>query len=439
MQPPSLKIINSLERFNRLLFTKQVDLRCLVVPAQLCKTIMSRFKNAGVLFNAPKLPTILEDPQRKQSRIVLLDPQLQVKTIDELPESLKELCKDNNCILDTHSLEIDYSYWTTEQVLRSILPDELEVPSAFETIGHIAHVNLRPEYDQYKQIIGQVILEKTRGIRTVVNKTGNIDNQFRFFEMELLAGEHDMKAELREGGCTFKFDFSKVYWNSRLSTEHERLASLFKQGDVVFDVMGGVGPFAIPASKNHGATVFCNDLNPNSHLALLENIKLNHVEDRVIGFEMDGRQFIRDSLQIANDEKYWKQLHAARVKKIEQSNRRKGQKNPIPDFKMEPKTIQHYIMNLPASAVEFLDAFSGIYRDQTVQEMPMIHCHMFSREKDRDQDCIQRAEHYLGHSLKGHVQMVHNVRNVAPNKDMMCISFRLPREVAFLSRKRKQD
>lgn len=46
----------------------------------------------------------------------------------------------------------------------------------------------------------------------------------------------------------------QVYWNSRLETEHKRLVDSFKAGEVVLDVMAGIGPFAIPAAQR-GCTV----------------------------------------------------------------------------------------------------------------------------------------------------------------------------------------
>jgi len=79
--------------------------------------------------------------------------------------------------------------------------------------------------------------------------------------MELLAGVWDMNAELvifltifykikyffikdiiyfyiyiglqKESNCTFQFDFSKVYWNSRLQGEHERLVKKFKKNEFI--------------------------------------------------------------------------------------------------------------------------------------------------------------------------------------------------------------
>lgn len=54
--------------------------------------------------------------------------------------------------------------------------------------------------------------------KTVVNKINAIDNKFRTFSMELLAGEPNYIVECREHGITYKFDFSKVYWNPRLGS-----------------------------------------------------------------------------------------------------------------------------------------------------------------------------------------------------------------------------
>ena len=53
-------------------------------------------------------------------------------------------------------------------------------------------------------------------VKTVVNKLNQIDNTFRNFQMELLAGEEKYVTTTHEHGCTFELDFSKVYWNPRL-------------------------------------------------------------------------------------------------------------------------------------------------------------------------------------------------------------------------------
>ena len=41
-----------------------------------------------------------------------------------------------------------------DQVLKELFPAGAEVPSSFETIGHVAHVNLRDELLPYRRIIG---------------------------------------------------------------------------------------------------------------------------------------------------------------------------------------------------------------------------------------------------------------------------------------------
>jgi tRNA (guanine37-N1)-methyltransferase len=47
-------------------------------------------------------------------------------------------------------------------------------------------------------IQGQVIIDKNPGVSCVVNKTNMIDNTYRNFKMELLAGEENMVAKVGE-------------------------------------------------------------------------------------------------------------------------------------------------------------------------------------------------------------------------------------------------
>ena len=43
--------------------------------------------------------------------------------------------------------------------MKKVLPEGIVIPTSFETIGHIAHLNLREEHLPYKNIIGEVVLE----------------------------------------------------------------------------------------------------------------------------------------------------------------------------------------------------------------------------------------------------------------------------------------
>src|ERR1700761_9252730 len=91
-----------------------------------------------------------------------------------------------------------------------------------------AHLNLREQYLPYKKIIAEVLRDKCGNIRTVINKIENVgaESEFRTFNYEVLIGPDDLNVEVRENGCVFRFDYAKVYWNSKLEAEHTRLISL---------------------------------------------------------------------------------------------------------------------------------------------------------------------------------------------------------------------
>jgi len=52
------------------------------------------------------------------------------------------------------------------------------------------------------------------------------------------------------------------------------------------------------------------------------------------------------------------------------------------------KAISHFVMNLPDSAITFLNAFRGMLSDESrdlsrvYEQMPMVHCHCFTREQE---------------------------------------------------------
>ena len=113
--------------------------------------------------------------------------------------------------------------------IAAVLNDEtnIENVSGYSFIGHICHVNLKPEVEPYKKVIGQILLQLPN-VKSVVNKTNEINNTYRNFAMEVLAGTDDFNVTVKENYVSFQFDFSKVYWNPRLSTEHGRIAQLLE-------------------------------------------------------------------------------------------------------------------------------------------------------------------------------------------------------------------
>ena len=441
----------------------------------------------------------ISQDNRNMYRKIVLDPQqaglnnnsdsgTDTNTTTAMHSDLKSLLEEEpqSFRLGSHTIVLTYQDWTAEEILgRLLLPEGVkEVPSAFEAVGHLAHVNLRDELLPYKYLVGKVLLDKNSPrIRTVVNKLGSIDTKYRTFGMEVIAGnDKDDGGEnswsdvlVKEEGCEYRLDFRKVYWNSRLGGEHRRLVKLIgkdasvraqdqdgggggsdtssdkgvletpKTSLVVADLMAGIGPFAIPltaqtksssgASRNEDRSdarkkkkqnknkghadsmipplpieVYANDLNPSSYEYLVINAKRNRcdfitnddsMEDskhKLYAYNMDARAF----------------CHRLQDKGI------------FPD---------HCIMNLPKTALEFLDAFRGYPRatsknSSSNNRLPRIHVHCFAPKDTQaaKQEIWKRAETSLGCSLneKDDRVVIHPVRDVSPNKNMYCLSFTLP-------------
>jgi len=348
-------------------------------------------------------------------KFVLLNPDL-VKSFEDISIedrcTLKEFGLDEHCF-EFKDIDVTVDNWKTEEVLKAVLPDDKEGFSGFSVVGHIAHLNLKEHLEPFKQVIGQVLLRTYRDITAVVNKTNTIDNTFRNFAMEVLAGETDFHVSVKENGTEFQFDFSKVYWNPRLSTEHSRIISMMNKNSLLLDACAGVGPFSVPAAKI--CKVMANDLNPESYKWLCKNsLQTKTIRSNITCYNKDAREFIKTDVKDAL-EAVWT-----------------GQMENIDNI--------HITMNLPAMAVEFLDAFQGLFSANpslscSASPLPQVHVYSFSKSENPAEDVKEKCEEFLGEKLEENLVGVSFVRNVAPNKDMMRASFFVPKTVLFASQK----
>ena len=139
-------------------------------------------------------------------------------------------------------------------------------------------------------------------------------------------------------------------------------------------------------SKRKHCHVRANDLNPDSYKWLCENCKINGVEDNVECFNMDAREFIRQQFDNGG--------------------------------------CDYIVMNLPATAVEFLDAVGeGALKNKETARMPIVIFHAFdNKEGDYESSLRQRAQKALG-DLPLPYMDIHNVRDVSPGKFMFRCTF----------------
>ncbi|CAH9102003.1 unnamed protein product [Cuscuta epithymum] len=473
-------------------FDLQLNLWALRIPCQHCKMAI-RILN-GYMLDRPRIKPIIEDPTSKTSRYLILSETIQNADLSEVPaQKLAEL--EGLCEIEVvpYSLTLGYSYWSADHILKQILPIGLEIPSSFETIGHIAHLNITDELLPYKDVIAKVIYDKNYPrIQTVVNKVGSISNEFRVPKFEVLTGKDEMVTEVKQYGATFKLDYRLVYWNSRLEHEHLRLVSQFKAGETICDMFSGIGPFTIPAAQK-GCRVYANDLNPDSVYYLKLNADLNKVKDLVFAYNMDAREFLSQLMAVPSgqgnlesgvppelsrtcnhdhpngitksvetsesDELEELPGNASKIpgsaegenitaakrhcesfkegnERVEGSSPLTGTRKRGPNKRVrisDPcdtnpwEHVDHVIMNLPASALQFLDVFRGLIEWRCWKgSLPWIHCYCFMRSSETKEYIISEAETALNASIADPI--FHRVRDVAPNKAMFCLSFRLPEE-----------
>uniref|UniRef100_A0A1I8BDI0 tRNA (guanine(37)-N1)-methyltransferase n=1 Tax=Meloidogyne hapla TaxID=6305 RepID=A0A1I8BDI0_MELHA len=354
-------------------FRKLVQFPSIKIPKKLVNRILGlSFYNNYRLECLPRLKTFRNSESDDFKRLLFDPDKLSEAKEEQKEEIIKQIEGQINSKVEfeNFSYQMEYDDWNTKNCLKAILPEDIEC-SGFEQCGHIIHLNLRGKLLSYRFVIGQILLDKIPRARTVINKLDILTNDYRIMDVELLAGEADYATELMENGIRYKLDYSKVFWNSRLITVHEKTVAQFDSNSVVFDVFAGIGPFILPAVKTKNVIkAYANDLNPDAIDFLKKNAKLNKA-NRIEGFVLDGAKFIQKIIP----EKII--LHCKEWEKDEELDK-------------STKYTFHVVMNLPGYSAEHLPYFNDFLgKFEEIRPLfennfcsILVHCHFFVKADD---------------------------------------------------------
>jgi tRNA (guanine37-N1)-methyltransferase len=188
---------------------------------------------------------------------------------------------------------------------------------------------------------------------------------------------------------------------------------ILRPNDLVFDVFAGVGPFVVPASML-GCTIYANDINPECFKWMDINLKKNQPKKSSREYHiynLDGREFLR-TIALPQIEKYQKEVG-----------------NDADKHRCSSESKIVILMNLPELALTFLDVVSewlSMNNEEKEQwTLPIhIYCYTFSKADDREEDIRLRLKTILPNTNDDQISC-RFVRQVAPNKDMMCVRISL--------------
>ncbi|MFH1786939.1 MAG: class I SAM-dependent methyltransferase family protein [archaeon] len=264
------------------------------------------------------------------------------------------------------------------EVLRGRLPEgELkEVTRAYDVIGDIAVLLIKPELEKRERLVAEAILKVHKNVKTVVKRLGKVEGEYRVRDVEFLAGEKRTETTHREHGCRYLLDVSKVFFTPRLATERLRVAKKVKKDETVLDMFAGVGPFAVLIAKTSGARVIAVEINPDAVEYMRKNVGLNKVDSLVEVREGDARDVCRG-------------------------------------FK-----VDRVVMNLPKMAEGFLPVALGVLKPEGV-----VHYHVLVKGGMFEEKILETKGIVESNKRKFRLLEWNKGRQVSPKEWIACIDF----------------
>ncbi|MCY0868657.1 MAG: class I SAM-dependent methyltransferase family protein [Desulfurococcus sp.] len=192
-----------------------------------------------------------------------------------------------------------------KELARKVLGEEAarKVWRRVEFIGDLALIRVPLGLDpEVLKPLGEELLKHFNFVKSVWAAIPGVKGEYRLRDHVLLAGEPRSETLYREHGCSFKIDINKVYVSPSLNYEHIRIARLVKPGEVVLNMFAGAGLFSIIIAKHaKPRKVYSIDINPYAYYYMVENIRLNHVEDIVEPILGDAAVVVESKLANSSD------------------------------------------------------------------------------------------------------------------------------------------
>ncbi len=199
---------------------------------------------------------------------------------------------------DTLRVEAERPLRDPHDLLRELLTDALppglaaHAPKRWERVGHVILVHeLDPVLAPHRDLVGHA-LARVIGVETVLEEVGGVAGEFReMLDTRVLFGTETVTTH-REHHVAYRFDAARIMFSSGNVEERARMGRIDAAGETVADMFAGIGYFALPMARHAGAArVVAMEKNPVSHRFLVENARLNHVEDVLSPWLGDNREY----------------------------------------------------------------------------------------------------------------------------------------------------
>ncbi|MBV0902479.1 class I SAM-dependent methyltransferase [Haloarcula salina] len=182
-------------------------------------------------------------------------------------------------------------------------------PGSWAVLGSVVLVDMgdspRPRE------VGEALLALHGEADTVLARHG-ISGAHREPSVEVVAGVGDTETVHTEHGTRYAMDLAEVMFSPGNKAERARMGDVVREGrgtrpsgrasgeaasdgERVLDMFAGIGYFTLPMARA-GATVTAVERNPTAFRYLVENVRLNRVDERVHAYRADCREVVRAGL-----------------------------------------------------------------------------------------------------------------------------------------------